>query len=395
MPPTNNSTAPQQGKINYVSTTQALEELCARLANVSVLAIDTEFVRDRTYYPRLCLIQIAADDVVACIDPLKIDDLSPLKTLLFDNNIIKVFHAARQDLEILYYVYGAIPSPVFDTQIAATLLGLGEQIGYANLVKHYMKIDIPKGQARADWEQRPLAAAQLEYAANDVRYLLQIYPYMLNKLSSLGRVNWLDEDFADITNEKLYQSQPEQIWQRVSGIQKLRGIQLAVLQSLTAWRETRAQQLDKPRKWILPDDMLITLSMQMPDRIAQLSRIRGLNTGVIERSGEDIITQIRLAREQPESEWPRLARRHRLDKQQEAVLDAVMAVIKLQAAQHDINTGAITSKSELEKLVSGERDIPLLHGWRLSVAGQQALDFLNGQTSLQYKNKELLLTQPD
>lgn len=375
----------------YITSAQELETLCSQLASAPFLAIDTEFVRDKTYYPKLCLLQIAGDDIVACIDPLSINDLSALKELLFANSKTKIFHAARQDLEIFYLIFNALPTPLFDTQIAATLLGLGEQIGYANLVKHYLNIDVPKGQARADWEQRPLSQEQMEYAANDVRYLLEIYPVILQKLTSLDRADWLSDDFDELASLNLYKVEPEQQWQRISGQQKLKGVQLAVLQMLAAWRENLAQQQNKPRKWILPDNLLLTIAMQAPAKLDKLSRIRGLNQTIISRHGHDIIKLIVDAKSLPESQWPKLIRRNKLAKNQEALLDAVMAVVKIQAAKHDISTGAITSKSELEKLVGGERDIPLLHGWRHGIAGQQVLDYLNGKTSLQYKDKELRL----
>ncbi len=387
----NNITSNANQATTLVTNADELKVLCEQLSTSKILAIDTEFVRDKTYYPILCLIQVAADDIVACIDPITINDLSPLKDLLLNPAITKIFHAARQDMEILYLTFGALPIPVFDTQIAATLLGLGEQIGYANLVSHYLKTNIPKGQARADWEQRPLSREQLEYAANDVRYLLQIYPMIIDNLSATGRIDWLAEDFAELGKEALYLPQPDELWQRISGQQKLRGVQFAVLQKLAAWRENIAKQKDKPRKWILPDDMLITLSMQIPARKEQLSRIRGLNSNIIERNGDEIIRVITEAKALPETEWPRPAKRRKLSKQQEALIDAIMSIVKLQAAQHEISTGAISSKSDLEKLANGERDVSLLHGWRLGVAGQQVLDFMDGKTSLRYKDKKLRL----
>jgi len=359
-----------------------------QLANTSEIAVDTEFVRDKTYFPKLCLIQIASKEMVVCIDPLAIPELGSLKQLLCNPAITKVFHAARQDLEVLLQTLGAIPAPIFDTQIAATLLGLGEQIGYANLIKHYLQINLPKGHARADWEQRPLSVEQLEYAANDVRYLAQVYPIMQEKLRSLGRTDWLVEDFAELTTLELYQTQPAHYWNRISGLQKLRGVQLAVLQKLAAWREETARQKDRPRKWILPDDILITLSLQMPEKNAQLARIRGLNNTQIERHGEQLLALIAEAKSLPESAWPRLSKRYKLNRQQEVLVDTLMAVVKIQAVRHEISAGAITSKSDLEKLAAGERDIPLLHGWRLGIAGQAVLDFLHGKSSLHFADGE-------
>jgi ribonuclease D len=386
-----NSLASQSEATRLITSTTELNALCEELASAKVLAVDTEFVRDKTYFPKLCLVQVAANNIVACIDPLSVKDLSPLNNLLLDSGITKVFHAARQDMEILYYTFDSLPRPVFDTQIAATLLGLGEQIGYANLISHFLKKNLPKGHARADWEQRPLTAEQLEYAANDVRYLIQAYPLMVDKLSANGRLDWLTDDFTELSDEALYRPAQEELWQRISGLQKLRGVQLAVLQQLAAWREQTAMRLDKPRKWILPDDMLITIAMQMPSQTTQLHRIRGLNSKIIERNGNEIIKVIEAARSLPESQWPKAKTRRKLSKQQEALMDSLMSIVKLQAAQHEISTGAITSKSELEKLVNGDHDIMLLHGWRVDVAGQQVLDFLDGKTRLQYKNNRLEL----
>jgi ribonuclease D len=386
-----NSPTSQSEATRLITSTAELNALCEQLASAKILAVDTEFVRDKTYYPKLCLVQVAANDIVACIDPLSIKDLSPLKNLLLDTGITKVFHAARQDMEILYYTFETLPSPVFDTQIAATLLGLGEQIGYANLISHFLKTNLPKGHARADWEQRPLTSDQLEYAANDVRYLIQAYPLMVDKLSASGRLDWLADDFAELSNEALYRPSQDELWQRISGQQKLRGVQLAVLQQIAAWREQTAMRLDKPRKWILPDDMLVTIAMQMPSQTKQLHRIRGLNSNIIERNGNEIIQVIENARSLPESQWPKAKARRKLSKQQEALIDSLMSIVKIQAAKHEISTGAITGKSDLEKLVNGDHDILLLHGWRAGVAGQQVLDFLDGKTKLQFKNNKLLL----
>ena len=214
-------------ELEFIDTADALRHACERLANQTYLAVDTEFVREKTYYPVLCLIQIASPQVCVCIDPLAINDLSPLTTLLQNSQTTKVFHAARQDLEILQLTLGEIPSPIFDTQIAATLLGLGDQLSYANLVNHFLNVQLAKGHARTDWERRPLSKEQLEYAADDVRYLVAMYPLIVQKLSDLGRLSWLEDDFKALTRPQLYQNDPQQQWQRVSGVQKLKGVQLA------------------------------------------------------------------------------------------------------------------------------------------------------------------------
>lgn len=382
--------------LRYVDTAPALREACAQLANQPYLAVDTEFVREKTYYPILCLIQIASHEHIVCIDPLSIRDLSPLAELLLHEQTIKVFHAARQDLEILYQTFGSVPAPVFDTQIAATLLGLGDQLSYANLVKHILQEQLSKGHARTDWERRPLANEQLEYAADDVRYLVAMYPLLVQSLTELGRLRWLDEDFAGLTAPALYANEPEQQWQRVSGVQKLKPAQLAILQQLAAWREQQAQQTNKPRKWILSDDILIAITMQSPHKLEQLERIRGINTNLIERHGKTLLEMIARAKTLPKSEWPSLVRRIQLNPNQEALLDALSAIVKLQAATHGINSTALTSRHDLELLVSGNLDVPLLHGWRHGLAGKQVEDFLHGQTRLLADQQHVLsLESPD
>lgn len=378
--------------LEYIDTPTELARACAQLANQPYLAIDTEFVREKTYYPVLCLIQIASLKQCVCIDPIAITDLSPLADLLLHNRTLKVFHAARQDLEILYQIFGSIPVPVFDTQIAATLLGLGDQMSYANLVKHFLHVLLAKGHARTDWERRPLSREQLEYAADDVRYLVAMYPLMEERLTQLGRLEWLKEDFEAMTRPQLYQNDPLQQWQRVSGVQKLKGVQLAILQKLAAWREQQAQQINKPRKWFLSDDILIAIAMQAPHKPEQLERIRGINPSISQRHASTLLQLIANAKATPKQEWPMLIRRHHLEPNQEALVDAIMAIVKLQAAEHQINHTALASRHDLENLITGANNVSILHGWRHELAGQAVLNFLNGQSSLSVTNQHLLHT---
>lgn len=377
--------------VHYIDDSEALKSICAQFAQYDVLAVDTEFVREKTYYPKLCLIQIASHELAACIDPLALTDLAPLRELLAQPRITKIFHAARQDLEILKQDLGLIPAPIFDTQIAATLLGLGEQLSYAHLVQHFLKVQIDKGQSRTDWELRPLAPEQISYAADDVRYLIGIYPMMTGELNRLGRLDWLTEDFTAITDPALYEVNPQEQWQRVSGVQKLRGVQLAILQALAAWREEQAIKSDKPRKWILPDNILLTIAMANPKKRDQLQRVRGLNSTVYDKHGDTLLALLEQARALPSSAWPVTTRRRKLDPNQEAVLDAVMAIVRLCAAAQQLNTSALTSRQDVEALVSENADIPLLHGWRKGLAGQAVVDFLAGKSRLQISDARLLL----
>lgn len=382
----------EQASLLYIDNDSALQQFCASLAGCTQLAIDTEFVRDKTYYPQLCLIQIASDKQIACIDPFKIGDFSALNDILRNPAILKIFHAARQDLEVLLYALQVIPRPVFDTQLAATLLGLGEQIGYANLVQHFLHVQLGKQHARADWEQRPLQQEQLAYAADDVRYLIQMYPMIMQQLESLGREHWLREDFIALTDEQLYQSDPAIQWQRISGVQKLRRKQLAVLRELANWREQQAQTLNKPRKWILADNLILAIAMQAPTTLQKLTSVRGINDTVINKHGTTLIQLINKALVLPESDWPLLHKRRQLSKDQEAAVDALMAIVKIKANEHTLNVSAITNRHELESLTDDDQQVTVMTGWRRELVGNSLLAFLHGKLTLHYEQGRLILS---
>ncbi len=250
--------------IRYIDTSAALRELCGQLRGNPWLTLDTEFLREKTYYPRLCLLQVATPELVACIDPLALEDLSPLLDVIYDDSITKVMHAARQDMEIFFHLRHTLPSPVFDTQIAALLLGYPDQIGYGNLVKETLGIELEKLHTRTDWSRRPLSDEQIRYAADDVFHLAQVYRHLVGKLTELGRLDWLSDDFARLTQVDLYRNDPAQAWLKVRGGNRLRGAGLAVLQALAQWRETLARDQDRPRGWLLRDDELVEIARHLP-----------------------------------------------------------------------------------------------------------------------------------
>lgn len=366
----------------YIDTPQALAELCSKLANSPWFTLDTEFLRENTYRAKLCLLQVATPEQLACIDPLALPDLQPLYALLHDRRITKVLHSAHQDLEIFYDLTGQIPGPIFDTQIAATLLGQGEQIGYGNLVKEELGIELEKGQARTDWCRRPLDEAQLHYAADDVRYLCQVYQRQSQRLQELGRETWLSEDFAALEEETRYSNPPEQAWLRVKGSNRLRGVQLAVLQHLAAWREGQARQEDKPRRWIIKDEVLLDLARLMPTRLDALGRIRGLDEAALRRYGQLLLAEIAQARDLPRDAWPSAKTGPRLPAEQEPLVDVLMALLRQRCQQQQISPGAVAGRRDLEKLVLGESELPLLQGWRAAVAGHALQRLLNGELAL-------------
>ena len=372
-----------------IETQPALTAFCQQIQTAEYLAIDTEFVRDKTYYPKLCLLQIASDKDIACIDPLKVKDLSPLKAIFTNPAQTKIFHAARQDLELLLQELGLIPTPIFDTQIAATLLGLGEQIGYANLVKHYLQINLSKQHTRADWEKRPLSDEQLDYAADDVRYLIQMFPLIMAELEKYGRRNWLQNDFKILSDPTLYQINPTELWQKISGNQKLRPKQLAVLQQLCIWREQLAMDKNRPRKWILADNITLAIAIAIPNSISKLANTRGISQATIDKYGNDILNCITTALNTPEDQWPSTNKKHKLNKNQEAAVDALLAIVKLKAIEHNISAGAIVNRNELEKLVLGQAKLDILQGWRFNLVGETLVNFLNNKVSLNYRDNSL------
>ncbi len=366
----------------FISTHEQLKTFCTRLEGAEWIALDTEFLRERSYFAELCLIQVATRDAVACIDPLAIDDLSPLLSLLHDPRCLKVLHAARQDLELFYDIDGRVPAPIFDTQIAATLAGLGEQIGYAALVEKLLGVSLAKSHSRTDWSRRPLNDEQIRYAADDVIYLVEAFDKLYRQLESQGRLGWLAEDFATLADPATYANPPEAQWRRIKGVGKLKGVQLKVLQDLAAWRETQARQRNRPRRWILRDEVLLDLARQRPsDRVA-LSRMRGLEQGTQERDGTTLLALIASAGAAPREQWPQLPRIAPLSEAEGAVVDTLMALLRLCAAQAGVSAGSLASRSDLEALLRGDDEVPVLHGWRGELAGNTLRHWLAGRSAL-------------
>ena len=285
--------------IQYIDTPEQLDKLCQQIRQESWVALDTEFLREKTYYPKFCLLQIATPEWVACVDPIVIEDLSTLFEALFDEKLIKVLHSCRQDLEIFYQITGRVMGPVFDTQVAAPLLGFQENPSYAMLVSSFLNINLNKAHTRTDWTNRPLSQDQIQYAADDVIYLCQIYQKMTTQLEKLGRSDWLEQDFTALLNPDLYQIPPENAWLRIRGKNKLTGRQLSIVQLLAQWREATAQQIDRPRNWLMRDDVLLELAKLQPTTVAQLSKVRQINDGLVRRHGKTLCELIQQGQQRP------------------------------------------------------------------------------------------------
>ena len=366
----------------YIVDQPALNDFCADLRGVSWLALDTEFIREQTYYPQLCLIQIASADRVACIDPLALPSLDPLLDLLYDPAITKVLHAAQQDLEIFYHLRGAVPTPVFDTQLAALVLGHGSQIGYAALVQQLLGVELDKTHTRANWRHRPLAPEWLAYAAADVRYLRELYPRQQAALAARGWLDALAEDFAALAVPDRYRLQPWEAWRRIREHNRLRGVQRAVLRTLAAWREERASTHDRPRRWILDDAALFELARRMPKTPDELSRIRGLPATTVQRQGETLLARIATARAEPLEQWPARISRPHVSPEQVAKVDEMLGLIAACADRYRIPSQSLADRWQVEKLLLGE-DSPLLHGWRAAVIGRELLAQLTASADAQ------------
>lgn len=374
----------------YIDTTEKLRGFAIKISNASWIALDTEFLREKTYYAKLCLIQIEAEGKRACIDPLLIDDLTPLNNLLGDPNIIKVFHAAHQDIEILSQVTGVMPAPIFDTQVAASVLGYGDQMGYARLVEQMLNVKLSKTQSRTDWTRRPLKKIQLEYAIDDVRYLAQIYPKMLEALTSRSRLNWLNKDFSRAVDPKTYALNPREHWKKVRGNQVLNSQQLAVLREFASWREEKAEKSDVPRKWIISDDILLDFARQQPSSPEAIGDIRGINPAQIKKHHKQWLSLIKKAQSLPESEWPIPPRSKKPTANQNLLIDLLMLVIQLQAKKHGLTAAAIATRKQVATMVQAHKS-RLSDDWRGELVNNEFAQIISGEMVLGLENDKLTL----
>ena len=374
----------------YIDDPAGLADLCAKLAGKPWLAVDTEFMRERTYYPELCLVQVATDELVACIDPLALKDLKPLLAVLLDPRTVKVLHAARQDLEIFFHMAGKVPAPVFDTQVAGRFLGLPEQAGYGAAVQSLLGITLDKSHARTDWARRPISPAALDYAADDVRHLRTLYHKIVEELAARDRTAWAEPELKALTEEKLYRPDPEGAWHRVRGVQRLKPKIVSLVRPLAAWRERTAMSENRPRQWILKDEALMDLAKQLPGNLSALAAVRGVGESLAKRHGAELL---KIIKEGGDGEAPeRSPRETPLKPDQDALVDALYAILRLKAAKADVSAVSIASRAELERLVRGERELPLLHDWRLEMAGRELLEFLEGRHALSAAEGRLRLT---
>ncbi|MCL4553636.1 MAG: ribonuclease D [Actinobacteria bacterium] len=378
----------------YIADARTLENFCSRLIGAKVLAIDTEFMRERTYYAKLCLMQIAAEDEVALVDPFVVDDLSPLVSLLADHRVQKVVHSGQQDLEILFQTTGAVTRPIFDTQVAATIVGFDSQMSYQSLVSQVLGVNLDKSSTYTDWARRPLSDAQIEYALNDVRYLPRLYSMLHAKLTSTGRLEWLSADFERLSDPSAFTVDPDSMWRRVKRASSLSRRALGVLQKVTAWREVEAQRRDIPRRWLLGDETLVEIARHAPQDAHALDEIRGVDSKLSNTARDALLAAVSAGLQLPDSDLPSFPKRRKTPAEADGVADLMAALIRVRAKQHGVAQPVLATREDIESLAAGGRDgSPLLEGWRRRLVGDDLLRLLEGKLSLSVVDDRLCMTR--
>ena len=355
-----------------IDTPEALHDAVGSLAGRDWLTVDTEFVREETYWPQLCLIQVGDGQREIAVDATRISDLSPLLDLLQQPTTVSVFHAASQDLEIFVRLRGVTPTPLFDTQIAASLLGIGDQLGYAGLIEKRLGIKVDKSLSRTNWARRPLSSAELAYAEDDVRHLAVIYPQLRDELAHCGRLHWLQEDCERLSRPERYQVDPESAWERLKGLARLPAAAQHVAAALAAWRERVAEARDRPRKWILADDALYRIAERQPIDADQLAALQVLPPKTLDRHGRELLAVVAQARD---GGAPALALEHIPSDAQKARTQQLLNRVREVANQLGIPASLLGPRADVESVAlhAEQADVPLLQGWRREVVGEALL----------------------
>ena len=366
-----------------ITTTWALREFCARLATAPFITVDTEFMRETTYWPKLCLIQAASPTDAANIDPLAEDlDLEPFLELLRDESILKVFHAARQDVEI-FAKLGAMPKPMFDTQVAAMAAGFGDQVSYESLVRQMLRQEVDKGSRFTDWARRPLSDAQLTYAMGDVTHLAALYPKLRDRLKKDGRLDWVMAEMEDLTDPALYDTDPEKAWKRLKP-KKYSAKYLAAFKATAVWRERAAQERDQPRGRILKDDAIDEIAAQAPTDPEAFNRLRSVPKGFgASRLGLELTEELKRVLADPEAHAPKLERPSHNQPAPPSVVELLKVLLKTKSDNAGVATKLIANVADLEKIaLSDTADVDALKGWRRQLFGEDALKLKRGEIAL-------------
>lgn len=375
-----------------IKTQEQLKDICAKLAKHPYITIDTEFLRDKTFYSRLCLIQLCAPDMEpVAIDPIEFDlDLTPFNDLMHNEDVIKVFHAARQDLEIFYQMNGKIPHPIFDTQVAAMVCGYGDSIAYNKLVADITGQALEKNAQFTDWSRRPLTDKQLTYALNDVTYLREIYETLDARLYKQKRHHWVEQEMDILTSPETYEMPVEDMWKRIK-IRSDKPEVLAILRELAIWREELARKKDIPRNRIMKDEALADIAMYMPKDLGGLSRIRNVPKDAVKNHiGETLLKLVKKARKSDKSTWPKVKRGAPFPRDAVPILEMLKLLLKINSSEAHVAAKLIANISDLEEIATSDKPQCLaMKGWRFEVFGQDALDLKNGKITLGLKNGKI------
>ena len=375
----------------FITTTHELAALCARLGTEEFVTVDTEFMRERTYYPELCLVQLAGTHDVAVVDAqAKGIDLSPLGALLAKPDVVKVFHACRQDVEIFLLLFGAVPLNLFDTQVAAMVAGFGDQVGYDALVQALTGGQIDKAHRFSDWSARPLTKAQIDYAAADVTHLRTVYERLMARLRVDGRMGWVGQEMAALADPDTYRVNPERAWERL----KLRTgnkRQLAIIQAVAAWREREAQRINIPRQRLVKDEQIPEIAALAPENADALAKARGITSGFAQgKSGQSLLAVIAAAKTLPEADLPRTEKPRDTPRASPALVALLKVLLNAVAEQNNVAPRLVASSEDIEALALGEsQDNAALEGWRGDMFGRDALRLIRGEIALSAQGKRV------
>lgn len=376
----------------YIVDQETLEKFIIRAEQSSILAIDTEFLREKSYYAKLCLLQVATDSEVVIIDPFEIDDLKALAPLLTNKAIMKLFHAGSQDLEILYKEVGVLPTPIFDTQIAAALLGYTQQIGYAPLVGAECGVQLKKIDSFTDWSRRPLSKSQLKYASEDVIYLPRIYAKMKKALEDQGRLSWLDSDFAELSEPSRYEIDVRQRYRRLKRVSQLSRKQLSAAREVAAWREKAAQTRNIPRKWVITDEQIVEACKREARSIDELFMVRGISDRLSTRDARKVVELLVTGLDTPQHLWPEYDRGGKNEPNVDTQLDLMNALVRVRAKENNVAFQTLATHDDLARVARGYTEgVELLKGWRRTLVGDELLDLLAGKIRLSLDQGTLVI----
>lgn len=379
--------------MSMIDNSKDLEALCKRLAKHAYVTVDTEFMRDKTYWPILCLVQVASEEEACCIDPLAKDmDLAPLHELFRNKDVLKVFHSARQDLEIFFYAMKGFPEPIFDTQVAAMVCGYGDSVGYETLVHRLTDGRLDKSSRFTDWARRPLTKRQLDYALGDVVHLRTVYAKLADQLAKSGRQGWLAEEMATLTDPATYVTEPAEAWQKLKARSTSKRF-LGVLKCVAAWRQREAETRDLPRNRIARDEVLLEIAAHPPESKEDLKTLRSLPRGFEEsRHAQGLLDAVREGIDLKDSDLPVVKKQKPMSAQAGPLLELLKVLLKAKSTEHGVAQKLVATTADLEEIVTQNRpETPALHGWRREVFGKDAVLLKKGKVALSARGDRIVL----